>query len=423
MERFRITGGATLSGDVVVSGSKNAAASIIPATVLTDEDCVIHNMPKIDDVVCLLEILEKMGASVQWTDEHTVKINTANLDPSRLEHSLIEKIRMSVLLSGPLLVRFGRVSMTKPGGCSIGSRPISTHLSALEKLGALPVDSDDTIVLEAPKGLKGVDIVLQEISVTATENTCLAAARAQGTTTISLAAAEPHVYDCLTVLEKMGAQISGKGTHELSILGANTLSGFEHTLIADPIEVGTFLVAGALLGEVRVTNAAPEFMKRELLAFEDAGIPVTVEKSAITAKKPKKIRPLGAIQSLPYPGFPSDLLPPFALLMTQAEGTTMVHETLYEGRLRNYIPELQNMGANAVICDPHRALITGKTLLTGKTMMSFDLRAGATLILAALVAEGESVIDNIAQIDRGYENIDKKLTALGAHIVREENNS
>lgn len=419
MNKFLIQGGKPLSGEVTISGSKNSAAAIIPASVLTTEDCFLGNVPKISDIMSLLDLLAKMGAKVEWTKNDQLKINTKNLDPDKIDFKVMERIRMSIVLTGAILARFGKITFSKPGGCAIGSRPIVTHLRALVNLGAQCKFQKGRFALTAPKGLFGAKIVLDELSVTATENTLFAAGLARGETIIKLAAVEPHVVELSSVLKQMGLRITGEGTHELIVKKVKKLRGFRHTLISDPIETGTFIVAAVVTaGDVLIKKAVPENLEIELLKLEQAGVNFKARKDSIHLKPTRRLRALEKIQSLPFPGFSSDLLAPFALLMTQACGMTLIHETLYEGRIRNYIPELQKMGANALICDPHRAVITGKTKLKGQRMMSFDLRAGATLILAALAAEGESLIENIAQVDRGYEEIEKKLQKLGAAIKR-----
>ncbi|MBU1167037.1 UDP-N-acetylglucosamine 1-carboxyvinyltransferase [Patescibacteria group bacterium] len=419
MEKFCVQGGASLKGEVRMSGSKNSAASIIPAAILTNEDCVVKNVPQIEDVLGLLEIMEKMGAKIKWRSSSEVLINASGIDPDKIDFELVARSRMSLLVTGALLSRFGKVVFVKPGGCSIGSRPIATHLKALERFGAKKKITADRISFESIGSLKASKIILGEMSVTATENTLLAAALIPGTTEIHQAALEPHVQELAKVLTGMGAVTEFGVSHQIKITGQEKLSGFEHTLIADPIEVGTFIVASAITGgEVFIKGADLSVLELETLKFKEAGVKMKVEKDGVLIKPSLNLKAVGKVQALPYPGFSSDLLAPFAVLMTQAKGTTLIHEALYEGRLRNYIPELQRMGANTLICDPHRAVITGKTDLVGQPMISFDLRAGATLILAALIAEGESSIENISQIDRGYEKIDQKLRGLGAKIKR-----
>lgn len=420
MSQFVIQGKKTLSGSIRISGSKNAAAGIIPAALLTSEDCIIHNVPKIGDVVKYLRLIEKLGADVEWIAEESVRINASDIDPLKLDYDLMGQIRMSILLIGPLLARFGEVQFVKPGGCAIGARPINTHIEAFEALGArYSSDEDKRAQLSAPNGLSAASFILREMSVTATENALLAAAHIEGETKIHLAAAESHVSDLVDVLVKMGARIDGRGTHQLTINGLSNLSGFEHSLVPDPIETVTYMVAGAIAGDNLVLEkTAPETIEYELKHFEWAGIPFEIQGDEITISKAESINAIHKVQSLPFPGFSADALAPFALLMTQAKGSTLIHETLFESRIENYIPQLQLMGADAYVCDPHRAIINGPKDLCGKKVISADLRAGATLILAALIAEGETVIDNIEQIDRGYVTIDEKLNAVGADISR-----
>lgn len=420
MSEFIIRGKNTLNGTIVMSGSKNAAAAIVPATLLTKEDCVIRNVPRIGDVVKLLELIKGMGARVEWQNENTVIVNTAEIDPEKLDFDVMGEIRMSILLIGPLLARFGSVRFVKPGGCAIGARPINTHIEAFEALGAIYESNEEKIaLLKTEKALEASEIMLREMSVTATENIFLAAARVPGKTRVQLAAAESHVSDLLTVLEKMGAGVEGRGSHTVTINGRDTLSGFDHSLVPDPIETGTFIVAGAIGGgELLLENVAPKTLEYELKHFEWAGVKMEIGENTIKVFGTEDLLAIPKVQSMPYPGFSADLLAPFALLMTQAQGTTLIHETLFESRIENYIPQLQSMGADVCVCDPHRAIINGPSALMGRKVISADLRAGATLILAALIAEGETVIENIEQIDRGYVTIDAKLQGVGADIVR-----
>lgn len=419
MERFKIVGPTRLQGEVQVSGSKNSAASILPAALLTSEDCIIHNVPKISDTLNLLDIISSLGALVEWIDDSTVKINAADIDPTHLNLDVMKQIRMSILIVGPLLSRFGKITFVQPGGCKIGARPIDTHLSAFESIGATVEIDGESIHITAKNGLVGSNVVLKEISVTATENLVLAGALVEEEIDIYLAACEPHVEDICLVLKEMGVELTGEGTHHIWMKGKRELSGFEWTLSPDPIEVGTFLIAGAVSGgDVLVKGAREDHLRLEVDILRRVGAEVTIENEGIRVVSNGKLKSIKKIQSLPYPGFSSDMLSLFALLMTQSEGVCLIHESLYEGRLENYIPTFGRMGAQVVSCDPHRAIVTGPSKLEGKSMISFDLRAGAALILAGIIAEGVSYIDNIGQVDRGYERIDEKLRMLGANIER-----
>ncbi|MFH1171577.1 MAG: UDP-N-acetylglucosamine 1-carboxyvinyltransferase [bacterium] len=419
MAQFIIEGKQKLQGDVFVGGMKNAATPILAATLLTDETCVVSNVPRIVDVFKMLELLEGLGASVQWTDEHTVSICCKGVDPQKIIASTVRKLRSSVLLIGPLLARFREIEVPHPGGCIIGNRPMDVHLDAMRALGADVEEGRATIHFQRGDRLKGAAIVLSEFSVTATENVLLAAVTAQGTTTIHIAAAEPHVQDLARFLVKMGARIDGIGTHVLTIHGEEQLHGARHELIPDQIEIGTWAVVAAVTrGKIAIHNINPDHLHLLLLKFRQAGVTSTIDGSILTIQPTHRIRAF-RVQTLPYPGFPTDLQAPFAVLATQAEGTSLIHDPMYEGRL-GYVQELIKMGANAVICDPHRVLITGPTPLYGQDITSFDLRAGATLIVAALIAQGTTTIREAQIVDRGYEAIDERLRSLGAHITRKD---
>lgn len=418
-DQFLIRGGSSLNGEVTVSGAKNAAVALIPAALLTNEECVLENVPRIEDVERLTEILRSIGAEISWEDTHTLRIRAGTLDPGRLDQTAIKRLRASVLLIGPLLARTGRARTAHPGGCFIGARPIDTHIEALEALGATVTEDENVYDLRAPK-LRGAVIVLREFSVTATENVLMAAALAEGKTRIHIAAAEPHVADLARFLNKMGARIRGAGTHDIEITGVRALRGARHRIVGDYIEAGTFAAAfAATHGSGVISGIDPRTLELPLKKLNEAGIPVQTKKNAITVERAlhRRAIPYPGVQTLPYPGFPSDLQAPFCVLATQLEGATSIQETIYEGRLR-HIDELRRMGANAVITDPHHAVITGPTPLYGTEIQSLDLRAGATLVIAALVAEGESAIHEVYNIDRGYERIEEKLQRLGADITR-----
>lgn len=416
MAKFIIQGGKPLSGKVKIDGMKNAAVAILTATLLTLEECVIDNVPRITDVENLLKILQSLGATVAWSGEHQVKIKCEQLNPQALDQKLVCKIRSSILFFGPLLGRLGKVKLAEPGGCIIGNRPLDTHLYGLQKLGASVKQEDGCYVLGA-EHLIGSTIILPEFSVTATENILMAAVLAEGITIVKLAAAEPHVQDLCHFLVKMGAKIEGIGTHTLQINGVNKLHGAEHALIPDQIEIGTFAVAAAATrGEILIENIAPEHLEIILLKLEEAGVNCGLEDGGLRIRPSAGLRSF-KLQTLPYPGFPTDLQAPFAVLATQCNGTSLIQDPMFEGRM-GYAQELVKMGANAIVADPHRVVITGPTPLYGREIKSLDLRAGATLVIAGLVAEGETVINEAEVIDRGYERLDEKLKALGADIKR-----
>jgi UDP-N-acetylglucosamine 1-carboxyvinyltransferase len=416
MSKFIIQGGERLGGDVEVHGMKNAALPIIAATLLTTEECIIDNVPQITDVRKMLEILESLGARTEWTGDHQVTISTENANLGKIEQEKVKSMRASVLLLGPLLARFREVRIYEPGGCIIGKRPLDTHIHALRSLGAMVEPLDEEYHLKA-NGLKGADIVLPEFSVTATENAIMAAVLAEGVTTIKLAAAEPHVQDLIKFLNNMGAKIEGAGTHTLRIEGVAELKGVKHELIPDQIEIGTWAVAGAATGgKINIHPVVPEHLDMLMLKFNEIGVNAEIESNRLEIRPSSNLRAF-KLQSMPYPGFPTDLEAPFGLLATQCKGTSLLHDPLFEGRM-GYINELIKMGANATICDPHRVLVTGPTPLYAREIRSYDLRAGATLLIAGLIAEGETVISEAEVVDRGYENIDERLRSLGANFKR-----
>jgi UDP-N-acetylglucosamine 1-carboxyvinyltransferase len=416
MAKFIIEGGKPLKGKIRAGGMKNAATPIIAATLLTSEECVIGNVPKISDVMRMLDILKSLGAKVEWTGDHEVTICAKDADIKSLDEKAVKSMRSSILFLGPLLARFKKVTIPEPGGCIIGNRPPDTHLYALGKLGAKVVKENGHFHLEA-RELTGSLIILPEFSVTATENILMAASLARGMTEVHLAAAEPHVQDLIKFLNSMGAKISGGGTHTLIIDGVEKLSGTRHTLIPDQIEIGTLAVAAAASrGEVLIENIAPNHLDIILLKLQEVGVNFEVGKNFLKIKPSDNLRAF-RLQTLPYPGFPTDLQAPFGVLATQCQGTTLIQDPLFEGRM-GYIGELVKMGANAIVADPHRVVINGPTPLYGQEIKSFDLRAGATLIIAGLIASGETIINEAEVVDRGYERIDLRLNELGASIKR-----
>ncbi len=414
-----VTAGKKLTGEIAVAGSKNASASLIPATIIAAGPCTLTNVPDLTDVNGLLDILLSMGAKVERND-HTVDIDTTNLDPNKIDMDSVGKMRMSILLLGALIARFDKVQIPKPGGCKIGARPVGTHIDALEALGANVKKDNGCFVVAKSERLKGVEMTLDEFSVTASENAILAAVTAEGETKIHTTAQEPHIIALCEYLNKMGAKVTGVGTHDLIIQGVDKLSPADFEVIPDYVEMGTFIcLAAATRGEVTITNFRPEYVRLELEIFKKLG--VNYELSENTCKvRPGKLKAIRKVECRPGPGFAADILPPTVALLTQCEGTTLVFDTMYEGRLQNYVPELGKMGASANVIDPHRATVTGPTPLYGQKTTSADLRAGATLIIAALMADGKTEIENADQVDRGYENIVERLSALGASIKKED---
>ena len=418
MAKFIIEGGQQLKGEVEIKGMKNAATPILAATLLTEKKCLIKNIPQITDVQNMIDLLESLGSQVRRMDQTTLEISNHRVSLRLLDKKIIQNLRSSILFLGPLLARFGQVEIPEPGGCIIGNRPIDTHLYALEQLGAR-IEKEDGFYGMKTSGLKGAKIILPEFSVTATENAVMAACLAQGKTIIKLAAAEPHVQDLCFFLNKMGAEIKGIGTHTLEIRGVKKLAGAEHTIIPDQIEIGTFAVAAAATrGEIKIKNIIPEHLEIILLKLKQIGVGFDLKGNFLHIHPSSNLKAF-KLQVLPYPGFPTDLQAPFGVLATQARGTTLIQDPLYEGRM-GYVQELVKMGANAIIADPHRVIFTGPTPLYGQEIRGLDLRAGATLIIAGLIARGQTIINQAEIIDRGYEKIEERLSALGARIKRVE---
>jgi len=415
-EKFIIQGGKPLSGTVEISGSKNAAGPILASTILTEKKVTIEDLPLVADILNVVNLLEEIGAEVNWLSQKKVEICTKNIDPEKLDPEKISKTRISVLFIGSLLSRFKNFRIAHPGGDKIGVRPISTHLKGLEKLGVSVSNSGNFYKFSVNK-LEGKKIVLKEFSVTATENLMMAACLANGKTEIIAAAAEPHVQDLAKILNSMGANIKGAGTHTIIIEGVEEMHGTSHRIIPDPIEAGTFLIMGCITqGQVQVKNVDPNHLDLFLDKLEEIGVDFKKNENSITVNYSPNLKAV-KVQALPYPGFPTDLLPPITALLTQAEGKSLIHDPLYENRF-GHLQELRKMGADIELVDPHRALIFGKNNLKGLKIESWDIRAGASLVIAGLMAEGETDLRNISQVDRGYEKIEEKLCKIGADIKR-----
>lgn len=415
MGNLVIEGGLPLKGQIVIPGAKNAATPILAASLLTNEEVVINNVPAISDVSRMLDLLVQLGVKVK-KEGSQVSLRADNIEAASLNKTLVKGMRSSVLMFGPLLARLGGVVLPEPGGCIIGNRPLDAHLFGLQQLGVEVEIDSDSYRLHAKK-LIGTRIVLPEFSVTATENIIMAAVLAQGQTVIEIAAAEPHVQDLCNFLISMGAKIDGVGTHQLIIDGVDKLHGTTYTIIPDPIEAGTWAVLAAVSrGELLLEPVVPEHLSLVLLKLKNMGVLFEITKNTLKVKASRQLKNF-KLQALPYPGFPTDLQAPFSVLATQANGTSLIHDPMYEGRL-SYVSELIKMGANAMVADPHRVIISGPTPLYGKEIRSFDLRAGATLIIAGLIAQGETVIEGVEVVDRGYERLDERLTAVGAKLRR-----
>ncbi|MBI2577435.1 MAG: UDP-N-acetylglucosamine 1-carboxyvinyltransferase [Candidatus Wildermuthbacteria bacterium] len=423
MEKFIIQGGKKLSGDIDVRGAKNAAFPLIAAAILTKEDVVIHNLPLIEDVFRMLEIMQSMEATVDWLAERTVKINTRHLDPSKIDSLKVKRLRGSVVLLGPLLARFGNVFLARPGGDMIGVRPIDTHLDAFIQLGAKVTQKKDGVQIDLEQKIAGKkEVILNEFSVTATENILLFAAGTSAQITVKTADFDYQIQELVKVLQKMGAEITLSGLHALTIKGSIRLKGAVHTLMYDPTEAGTFVLMGAIApGEITVKNVEVSFLDLFFKKLKDFGVTFEIarHKNGLVDIKVSHARNLkiDKIQCFIYPGIHSDLQSPLGVLATQSKGPTLLHDPLYAGRLK-YLEELNKMGAEIFLTDPHRAIINGPAKLYGAEVNASDLRGGAALIAAAFIARGESILTNVYQVDRGYEKIEERLQKLGADIKR-----
>ncbi len=425
MEQFVIEGGHRLNGEIKASGNKNAALKLIAAALLTDEPVILRNVPDIADVHTMCDIVRGLGPSVEWLSDGVLRIHAKQITTHRADPALTQKIRASIVLAGPMLARYGALELAAPGGDVIGRRRLDTHILALQRLGA-SIDFADGFHMTTD-GLKGANILLDEASVTATENAIMAAALAKGTTIIRNAASEPHVQDLCNFLVQCGAQIEGIGSNLLTIHGVERLNGTEFRVGADFMEVGSFIGAAVVTGgSIRIKEADPQHLEMIHLVFGRLGVVWEVDGQDIVVPRAQPltiVQDLGnripVIRAQPWPAFPTDMMSIALLVATQARGAVLFHEWMYDARFF-FTDKLISMGARIVLCDPHRALIQGPTPLRGNvTITSPDIRAGMTLLLAALCAEGVTTIRNIRQIDRGYEHVEDKLLALGAHIERQ----
>jgi UDP-N-acetylglucosamine 1-carboxyvinyltransferase len=424
--RFLVRGGRALRGSIRPAGNKNAALPILASTVLADGPMELDNIPRIRDVETMLELLVDLGASAEWIGPNLVRIDARTARPKPLDPRLCARIRASILLAGPLLARFGSVTLPPPGGDVIGRRRVDTHFLALEQLGAL-VTVGDRYELEAKKGLTGADIFLDEPSVTGTENALMAAVAARGRTVLRNAACEPHVQDLARALVAMGASIEGIGTNVYTIEGGRPLHGASYAIGPDHIEIGSFIgLAAVTNGAITIDPVRPEDLRSTLLGFERIGIRPRIDGHRLTvdADQERRVRPdLGGhvpkLEDGPWPAFPADVMSTTIVSATQCAGMLLVFEKMFESRLF-FVDKLIGMGARIVLCDPHRAVISGPSPLKGGVVESPDIRAGMAMLLAALAAEGASTIHNVGQIERGYERIDERLRALGADIERRD---
>jgi UDP-N-acetylglucosamine 1-carboxyvinyltransferase len=424
-QKFEIEGGHPISGTIRPSGNKNAALPLLAATLLTNEEVVLRNVPDIRDVEALLEILRDLGVTVTKREPGVVSLKADRVNGHEPDAAKCRSIRASILLAGPLCARRGFVSLPPPGGDVIGRRRIDTHVLALEALGAKVEATPTMFRFRAEKRLRGADVFLDEASVTGTENAVMAASLADGETIINNAACEPHVQDLCHLINAMGGQISGIGTNRLNVRGVAKLHGAEATLGPDYIEVGSLIVlAAATGGALRILDARPEEHRATAVAFARLGIKFHAEGKDIVVPAGQKLsvaHDLGGaipkIEDSPWPGFPADLTSIAVVAATQTEGTVLIFEKMFESRLF-FVDRLASMGARLILCDPHRVVVSGRASLIGQELVSPDIRAGMALVIAALCAEGKSIIHNVQQIDRGYERIDERLRALGARIVR-----
>jgi UDP-N-acetylglucosamine 1-carboxyvinyltransferase len=421
MEKLLIEGGARLEGEIRASGSKNAALPILAACVLTDEPITLHRIPRVRDIRTMEKLMSHVGVHMVKEPNGPHRIQCENLNDPTAPYDLVKTMRASSLVLGPLVARCGRARVSMPGGCAIGARPINLHVLALEQLGAKIHQEHGYIEAVAPNGLKGGRVRFERITVTGTEDVLMAATLAQGETVIENAAREPEVVDLADMLLKMGARIEGAGTSTIRVQGVSKLHGVEHEIIADRIEVGTYMIAAAITGgEILITGCVPEHLGALTAKMRDAGIDVREEDgTSLRVRADGTLRAVD-ITTEEYPGFATDLQAQYMALMTQADGISFITETIFENRFM-HVQELVRMGANIRI-EGRQAIVAGNRNLTGAQVIASDLRASASLVLAALAAKGETVVDRVYHIDRGYENIEGKLSRVGARVRRIDDN-
>lgn len=416
MDKLLVTGGRPLKGTIDVSGAKNAALPIIAATLLATEPVTVRNIPQLNDVTTIMTLLESMGVKINFDEDFNVEVDSSNVTTRRADYDLVKTMRASILVLGPLLTRFGEADVSLPGGCAIGARPVNLHVLGLQAMGANVVVENGYIRARADR-LQGAHIVFDVVTVTGTENLLMAAVLADGETLLENAAREPEVVDLAKFLCQMGARIEGAGTSTIRVQGVTSLLGTQYDVLADRIECGTYLVAAAMTGgSIRLNRAAPENLEAVMLKLKEAGATIEHGDDWITldmhGKRPKAVD----IRTMPYPGFPTDMQAQFCAMNAMAEGVGTVTETIFENRFQHVL-EMQRMGADIRI-EGNTAICHGVEKLTAAPVMATDLRASAGLILAGLAAEGETVVDRIYHVDRGYERIEEKLQQLGAQIKR-----
>lgn len=424
MEKFVIEGGNPLSGTVEPAGNKNAALPALAACLLTEDRVIVRNVPRIRDVQAMLDVLGALGVAVEWLDENAVALDAAEVSDTELDIDLSRRIRASFLVAGPLLARLGHVRLPPPGGDVIGRRRLDPHLDAFRALGA-DVEANRRYSLHAPNGLRACNFLMDEPSVMATENALMAAALAPGATIIHNAACEPHVQDLARMLVQMGAHIEGIGSNVLVVHGQSELRGCDFTIGPDYIEIASFIALAAVTGgELRVKNTAPRDLRMTQLVFERLGCQMDFDGDDVVVAPEQYLQikadagdAVPKVEDGPWPAFPADLTSIALALATQADGMVLIFEKMFENRLF-FVDKLVSMGARVLLCDPHRAVVSGPSRLHGQHMESPDIRAGMAMLIAALCADGRSEIGNVGQIDRGYERIDERLRALGAQIER-----
>ncbi len=425
MESFIVKGGQPLKGEIRAAGNKNAALPILAACLLTDQEVHLTNVPAIRDVETMLTVMTDLGVDIRRIGANELIVQARDIARTELRADMASRIRGSLLLAGPLLARCGKVTMPRPGGDLIGRRRIDTHLLALESLGARCEVNHKSYTMFADERLRGDDIFLDEMSVTATENAIMAAATARGTTVIRNAASEPHIQDLVAFLQGLGAHIDGSGTNLLSIQGVDGLAGGSYRIQPDHTEVGSLIALAAVThSEITIKDTIPDHLRMTLMALGRLGVHVEIKGNDIIVPRHDRLQVVfdahGAIPKIddgPWPAFPTDMISIAIIVATQAEGTVLIWEKMYEGRMF-FVDKLMAMGARIVLCDPYRVVVIGPSQLHGEEMVSPDIRAGVALLIAALCAEGVSVIRNVGQIDRGYEQIEQRLRKLGAQIER-----
>ena len=419
MDKFLIRGGRPLEGKIEISGAKNSALPCLAAALLSAETVTLHNVPYVRDLITQRRLLEDLGATVLTPELRTHKINAGNVQIFEAPYELVKTMRASVLALGPLLARFGQAKVSLPGGCAIGTRPIDLHLKAFEQLGAVVSLESGDVIARAPNGrLKGAELEFEKVTVTGTENVMMAASLADGTTVIRNAAMEPEIEDLADLLNKMGARIRGAGTDTIEIDGVEALGGAEHTIIPDRIETGTFIAAAAITGgELEIKNCVPSHIEAIIAQLRETGVEIEeLNPSSLLVSRGSDGLKGRDVTTQPHPKFPTDMQAQYMALMTQAEGTAVITETIFENRFM-HVGEMKRMGADIQVSG-NTATVRGKARLTGAKVIASDLRASASLVLAALSAEGETLIDRVYHIDRGYETIVRKLRSVGADIER-----